>query len=1026
MESPSRASVDAPPRREVAGAVGRHSLFGGALSYYQVEREGAAVRSIRVIRERLRCCTPNSPLKTNLRFLIAFRRDVVRPVAAILSPTLAMADEEINTLGLEESLLDGGVHLTHFFNGRLLTAEAFQVEQAGAEGLRRRVARAAGEGVVDGLWVRSTAEPRAVVVSGGTALARDGSTVEIAASGVRVALTVTGRTGSSPSAPDGGASPGPGDGPIDPCAADGFVDCSGDTASVDLQDLTTDGGLLLVVGPATGYRGFATVATEAAAGNCGRRDLVRGARFRLVPLPSLPAEFPAGGGVRSRLAHQCLGSFEFESEAGFLDASGGPPLDAIERLRADDVAGPLLPCEVPLALIGVEGGQIAFVDNWAARRRVARPAELAPSEARAWARWRHTEALIDELGGNTRLQARLTYLTPLFTVSAGSTAALQQRLAGLRLREPALVSRRSLPRILQVALQFPPRRSSDVQELVPLELEDGPLDGSMAGEHRRIFILPEVACEVCLPAACAVSGEQPPVVQRAPELATVFEATARAHRKLVVRLIEREGPAVPEQPNRREWRTAARAEAVEAHALALATLLRGGADAHTVRQAWAAGLAEAQLRFAMSWAAAPSYQPVGVALEALTASILDHATSIQGSLAYPSKSPLAPGVLCETLGRQRKINAIVDAFDFDELEEKPIPQVESMSLTYVDSSDANGLRAEAVYERQYADVRGIYPSTLSNSYFDPRLTTEVAMSVGFGAESRAESLGVGPVQPRSVAATDLGSATSGDFAAGLGSELFSRTVLRDRFLDHRPIDEVFVTPESKSLIHTFRLKTELQTGGPFQVAVQAKGLSAQLLNSSGQPVGSGDTLTLSRTSSVTDIRVAVSVPDDLGQDGVVTVAVTDGRANPSLEQVQATSTVSRNLGPVAPKWNLELWHNYDDVPLYADGDRSERFVEVLVPEIYPGVYDMLIDYGDLGDRVAVEVVSGGSGVEVVDKGLFLVGGERGIKTIDTQKVLLKVTAADGQALPPQAVLQIAVAGNEASAGYGASTLQLTP
>src|SRR5260370_42353819 len=83
-----------------------------------------------------------------------------------------------------EPILDRQARTTHFFNGRLLTAEDLQLVQAADARHRDQLGRALGSGVVEGLQVSlkdaSAATPSTLTIAAGPAPARDGGALELA------------------------------------------------------------------------------------------------------------------------------------------------------------------------------------------------------------------------------------------------------------------------------------------------------------------------------------------------------------------------------------------------------------------------------------------------------------------------------------------------------------------------------------------------------------------------------------------------------------------------------------------------------------------------------------------------------------------------------------------------------------------------------------------------------------------------------------------------------------------------------
>ena len=83
---------------------------------------------------------------------------------------------------LLEPVVNDGVRLTHFFNGRVLTAEDLRREQDAARDRHRGLAGAVGEGVVRGLEVtplRRDLPAPTVRITAGLAFNRDGDPVEL-------------------------------------------------------------------------------------------------------------------------------------------------------------------------------------------------------------------------------------------------------------------------------------------------------------------------------------------------------------------------------------------------------------------------------------------------------------------------------------------------------------------------------------------------------------------------------------------------------------------------------------------------------------------------------------------------------------------------------------------------------------------------------------------------------------------------------------------------------------------------------
>ena len=86
------------------------------------------------------------------------------------------------SLELLEPMLRGGIRNTHFFNGRLLTAEDLRAEQQANRQQHRQLGLAIGAGVVEGFDVGLVSNgPKPVLhISRGLALTRKGAALALA------------------------------------------------------------------------------------------------------------------------------------------------------------------------------------------------------------------------------------------------------------------------------------------------------------------------------------------------------------------------------------------------------------------------------------------------------------------------------------------------------------------------------------------------------------------------------------------------------------------------------------------------------------------------------------------------------------------------------------------------------------------------------------------------------------------------------------------------------------------------------
>lgn len=297
-----------------------------------------------------------------------------------------MSDQSTRTM--LEPILDGGVRNPYFFNGRLLTARDLQDEQAAQQRHRRRLGRAIGSGVVEGLSVsvESATVTKAVLrVSAGLAITAEGQAFELARA---INLEVAPQVEAVP--PKGGL----------------FAACA--AARVSAKPTGT-GVYVLLAAPDSDFSAERAPASGLGADGritgCGSRYSIDGACFRLIQI--VPGELPAAldptglesqinppkgesadaalrraSLLRSRLAHLCAEGAGLAAVARSPSAQtpGAGLLSALTAREGDDVETlrrRLTACDVPLALVYWTAGGIEFVDMWAVRRRPAAPAPAA-------------------------------------------------------------------------------------------------------------------------------------------------------------------------------------------------------------------------------------------------------------------------------------------------------------------------------------------------------------------------------------------------------------------------------------------------------------------------------------------------------------------------------------------------------------------------------------------------------------------------------------------------------------------------
>ena len=255
---------------------------------------------------------------------------------------------------LSEPILDGGVRTTHFFNGRLLSAEDLALDQAGNREARKRLGRALGSGVARGLEVfqtpgTSTVTSPSVTVRAGLALNRTGYAMCLTTD-TELSLVRKLDAGST--------------------AGAAFRECVPSQRGVVVAG---DGLYVLVITPAGATEGRAPVSGlgNVTAGCAARYD-VEGVQFRLVSVAvdqALLADVPR---LRNRAAHACFGAADALAAAVVEPFTLMPTSYGVVDALRD--AQQITDCDVPLALLyWTARAGVQFVDNWSVRRRVTAP-----------------------------------------------------------------------------------------------------------------------------------------------------------------------------------------------------------------------------------------------------------------------------------------------------------------------------------------------------------------------------------------------------------------------------------------------------------------------------------------------------------------------------------------------------------------------------------------------------------------------------------------------------------------------------
>src|SRR5947209_1300984 len=287
---------------------------------------------------------------------------------------------------LLEKNFNGGLQETHYFDGRLLSADAFKADQDAVQTRLDWLGRATGYGIIEGLIVRKvqTSETQ-LSISKGLGLSYAGRVIRLpgdmtlsltksAPAPVSTAASAQQKTGTFTSAS---------------LVQQQQATSNGNAAPASTGGIIPEGVYLVTVLPVSQFEGLAPMRSSMGgvasgvsnAPGCGSKWEVEGVQFKVIRLDTsnlsgLFANVPdiklddQGALRQNLLAHWCYGTlivrdfgihpFDFTDRYSPLD----PNAAFIPDLSADDL---------PLAAFHWDGSRITFVDSWIARRRIVHP-----------------------------------------------------------------------------------------------------------------------------------------------------------------------------------------------------------------------------------------------------------------------------------------------------------------------------------------------------------------------------------------------------------------------------------------------------------------------------------------------------------------------------------------------------------------------------------------------------------------------------------------------------------------------------
>lgn len=254
-------------------------------------------------------------------------------------------------------ILSTRIRSVNFFNGRLLAGEDLTTEQQSNRIAHTLLGQAAGDGVVSGLEVTvsarsSTPNAPVLIVTKGLAINRTGTAL-LLDNDTEVGLVR------------------PADGTVTNTTAI-FQDCM---PADEGPYIAGAGVYLFTVGPANANQGLALASgTNSVPASCNSNYNSQGVQFRLIPIdPKLLGleNLDDVSHLRNQIAYQCFGTSDWVIWRDNPFDLEGDQFGVIDLLRSKQL---LTNCEVPLATIFWTADGLQFIDMWAARRRVVKPA----------------------------------------------------------------------------------------------------------------------------------------------------------------------------------------------------------------------------------------------------------------------------------------------------------------------------------------------------------------------------------------------------------------------------------------------------------------------------------------------------------------------------------------------------------------------------------------------------------------------------------------------------------------------------
>ncbi len=426
---------------------------------------------------------------------------------------------------LQEAVLDQGIRHTNFFEGRLLTGDDLRNQREANREIDRRLAKALGPGIIEGLEVEflpeisSASEPK-ISVSKGLAINKNGDVFGLPDNDITLQLVRSLKT------------------PV--FDKSDFYLCAGPPGE---QQLPSGAGIyMLVMYPVAGYTEKAPksgLGDSGIARGCGNKYIQEGVEFRLVQVdrayilehlkdkpqlvslldselldennPIAAMDLQKQSRLRNLLASLFLGSIDareilkpsLTGSAGMYWQGDSPFVRSLYDLELQES------CDVPLGLIFWTLEGVSFIDSWTVRRPIVNH-WLADHEFdinNLLSIWQFEQQLLSASNlESLKLRDYYLFIPAMFRLpvhepdlNSDNGVDIRQFLGNWDSRLPEYVSSEELPNLLNHAIRYPSLARENLDAIQTVYVKDN-LQAVRDGNENQLyayFVHRQTASQFC-------------------------------------------------------------------------------------------------------------------------------------------------------------------------------------------------------------------------------------------------------------------------------------------------------------------------------------------------------------------------------------------------------------------------------------------------------------------------------------------------------------------------------------------------